>query len=138
MCGCRDRVRAGRGTTRPPVWAGRWPCTHAKDALDAERHLVAATGEKHLAGVAVADSRVDPPGDPALRRDHIQEREPGVVDGASGLDEFFGPGYRLIVLHAEAEEPRIGGDGGGASRSSWSAAQRNAVRRLASSAVNQS
>ena len=34
----------------------------AKPALDAERHLVAATGDHHLAGVAVADSRLDPSG----------------------------------------------------------------------------
>ncbi len=40
----------------------------------------------HLTGVAVADSRVDPSGHPALRRDHVQGREPGVVEGAGGLD----------------------------------------------------
>ena len=56
-----------------------------------------------------------------------------MVDGAGGLDELLGPGYRLIILDQIAEEPRVGGDGGGASRSPWSAAQRNAVRRLASS-----
>ena len=51
-----------------------------------------------LPGVAVTDSRLDPSGQVALRRHHVQEREPGMVDGAGGLDEFFGPGYRLIVF----------------------------------------
>ena len=82
-------------------------------ALDAERHLVAATADNHLAGVAVADSRLDPSGHAAQRRHHVQEREPGVVDGAGGLDELFGPGDRLIIFDPEAEEPRVGGDGGG-------------------------
>ncbi len=36
-----------------------------------------------------------------------------MVDGLGGFDEFFGPGYRLIVLDQIAEKPRIGGDGGG-------------------------
>ena len=36
-----------------------------------------------------------------------------MVDGAGGLDELFGPGYRLVVLDPEAEERRVGGDGGG-------------------------
>ena len=36
-----------------------------------------------------------------------------MVDGAGGFDEFFGPGYRLVVFDPEAEEPRVGGDGGG-------------------------
>jgi hypothetical protein len=36
-----------------------------------------------------------------------------MVDGAGGLDEFFGPGDRLIVLDEEGEESRAYGDGGG-------------------------
>ena len=76
-------------------------------------HFVAATAENHLAGVGVADGRLDPSGRVALRRHHVQGREPGVVDGAGGFDEFFGPGDRLIVFDPEAEEPRVGGDGGG-------------------------
>ena len=36
-----------------------------------------------------------------------------MIDGAGGLDEFFGPGYRLIIFDHQAEEPRIAGDGGG-------------------------
>ena len=36
-----------------------------------------------------------------------------MVDGAGGLDELFGPGYRLVVLDQKTEEPRVGGDGGG-------------------------
>ena len=62
---------------------------------------------------AVVDSRLDPSGHPALRRDHVEGREPGVVDGAGGFDELFGPGDRLIIFDPEAEEPRVGGDGGG-------------------------
>ena len=85
----------------------------AKQALDAEGHLAAATADNHLAGVAVADSRLDPSGHPALRRHHVQEREPGMVDGAGGLDQLFGPGYRLVIFDQRAEEPRVGGDGGG-------------------------
>ena len=36
-----------------------------------------------------------------------------MVDGAGGLDELFGPGYRLIIFDQTAEERRVGGDGGG-------------------------
>ena len=36
-----------------------------------------------------------------------------MVDGAGGLDQLFGPGYRLVVLDQKAEQPRVGGDGGG-------------------------
>ena len=36
-----------------------------------------------------------------------------MVDGAGGLDELFGPGYRLVILDQIAEQPRVGGDGGG-------------------------
>ena len=72
--------------------------TPPSTALDAGRHLVAATAENHLASLAVADSRLDPSGHPAQRRHHVQEREPGVVDGAGGLDELFGPGDRLIIF----------------------------------------
>ena len=39
--------------------------------------------------------------------------EPGTVDGAGGLDKLFGPGYRLVNFDPNAEEPRVGGDGGG-------------------------
>ena len=62
----------------------------AKPALDAERHLVAATADHPPASVAVADGLLDPSGHPALRRHHVQGGEPGVVDGAGGLDELFG------------------------------------------------
>src|SRR6185437_14671548 len=37
----------------------------------------------------------------------------GMVDGAGGLDELLGPGDRLIVFDQKAEDPRVGGDGGG-------------------------
>ena len=36
-----------------------------------------------------------------------------MVDSPGGLDELFGPRYRLVILCAEAEEPRIRRDGGG-------------------------
>ena len=77
----------------------------AEQALDAERHLVAATADHRLAGVAVADSRLDPSGHEALRRHHIQGREPGMVDGAGGLDELFGPGDRLVIFDQQPRNP---------------------------------
>ena len=64
-------------------------------------------------GVAVADSRLDPSGRVAQRRNHVQERQPGVVDGAGGFDQLFSPGDRLKGLDRKAEPPHIGGDGGG-------------------------
>ena len=36
-----------------------------------------------------------------------------MVDRAGGLDQLFSPGYRLKGLDPQAEEPHIGGDGGG-------------------------
>ncbi len=36
-----------------------------------------------------------------------------MVDRTGGLDQLFSPGYRLKGLDPQAEEPRIGGDGGG-------------------------
>ena len=36
-----------------------------------------------------------------------------MVDGAGGLDQLFGPGYRLVVFDQIAEQRRVGGDGGG-------------------------
>ena len=36
-----------------------------------------------------------------------------MVDGAGGLDELFGPGYRLVFFDPNAEERRVGRDGGG-------------------------
>ena len=85
----------------------------AQQALGAERHFVAATADDHLAVVGVVDSRLNPSGRPALRRDHVEGRKPGVVDCTRGFDELFGPGDRLIIFDPNAEEPRVGGDGGG-------------------------
>jgi hypothetical protein len=31
-----------------------------------------------------------------------------MFDGAGGLDELFGPGYRLVVFDPKAEERRVG------------------------------
>ena len=39
-----------------------------------------------------------------MRRDHIQEREPSVIDSAGGLDQLFGPGDSLVIFDEEAEE----------------------------------
>ena len=47
-----------------------------------------------------------------------------MVDGAGGFDELFGPGYRLVIFDPNAEEPRVGGDGGGIVEVAWSAAHR--------------
>ena len=68
------QIRAGKTPSRPNGTSSR-PVPHHR-----------------LAGVAVADSRLDPSGVEAQRRHHVQEREPGVVDGAGGFDELFGPG----------------------------------------------
>ena len=70
-------------------WTNRsgWPMARyalPSKHLDAVRQLVAVIAENRLGGVAVADSRLDPSGHPALRRDHIQEREPGVVGRVAG------------------------------------------------------
>ena len=85
----------------------------AQHPLSAERHFVAATSDDHLAVVGVVDSRLNPSGRPALRRDHVEGRKSGVVDCSRGFDELFGPGDRLIIFGPNAEEPRVGGDGGG-------------------------
>ena len=87
---------------RPFGLADELVCT-AKHAFDAVRQRVAAHWRERLTGVAVADSRLDPSGRVALRRHHVQGREPGVVDGAGGLDQLFGPGYRLI---GSGQKPR--------------------------------
>jgi hypothetical protein len=111
----------------------------SKRALGAERHLfVAATADHQLAGVGVADSRLDPSARVAQRRNHIQGRQPRVVDRTGGLDQLFSPGYRLIGLDRSAEPPRIAGDRGGDIQITVVGGQRNAVRRLASSRVTQS
>ena len=60
---CRDRVRAGRGTTRPTVRAGRCLGTHAPS----QPSMPYGTSSRPLpinglAGVAVADAVFDPSG----------------------------------------------------------------------------
>src|ERR1700757_3563396 len=85
----------------------------AHQGLGPGRHPVAATSENDLPGLAVANRILDPSHDPTLRCHYVQEREPWVVDRASGRDQLFCPGYRLIILDAEAEPSRICGDGGG-------------------------
>ena len=109
----------------------------AERALAAGRHLT-ATADHRLSGLGIADSLLEPSGREALRRDQVQSREAGMVDGAGRLDELLGPGDRLIILDQIAEERRVGGDGGGDIQIARSATQRNAVRRLASSVLNQS
>src|SRR5262245_59321380 len=84
----------------------------AERALEAERHLV-ATADRRLTGVGIADRLLLDPSIPvALRHVHVQSREPGMVDGAGGVDELLAPGYRLIIEDQTAEEHRAGGDGG--------------------------
>ena len=86
----------------------------AKLGLAAERHLfVAATADHQLAGVGVANSRLDSSGHPAPCCRHVQDRESGMVDGPGGLDELLAPGDRLIIHEQNAEERRVRGDGGG-------------------------
>src|SRR5215510_2888708 len=70
----------------------------AERALEAERHL-AVTADHGLTGVGIADSLLLDPSSPvALRYVHVQSREPGMVEGAGGLDELLAPGYRLIIF----------------------------------------
>src|SRR6516162_2377291 len=86
---------------------------NSKRGFVAVRQRLAAPAENDLASLAVADSRLDPSGRVAQRRNRVQEREPRVVDRAGGLDQLFSPGYRLKGLDPSAEPPRVGGDGGG-------------------------
>src|SRR5262245_24375817 len=86
----------------------------AERTLEAERHLAAASADHRLTGVGITDSLLLDPSSPvALRYVHVQSREPGMVEGAGGLDELLAPGYRLIIFDQNAEEHRVGGDGGG-------------------------
>src|SRR6516225_12306707 len=50
----------------------------AERALKAEWQLVVAIGDHRLGGVGGADSLLDPSRDPAQRRHHIKECEPGM------------------------------------------------------------
>ena len=95
-----------------PFWLAGEHVGAAEPTVDAEGHLVAVIADNRLSGVAVADSRLDPSHGPAQRRDYIQEREPWMIDGAGGLDEFCGPSYRLIHFDRVAENCRVRGDGG--------------------------
>src|SRR5258707_14110291 len=56
----------------------------SEHAFRAEWPLPAATVQNRLARVAVADTLLNPPGHPAQRRDHVQERQPVMVDHAGG------------------------------------------------------
>ena len=93
----RPRASWARHHSTAPFGLADGQVRTAKQALDAVRHRRGscrdASGRRR-----VADSRLDPSGQAALRRDHIQEREPGMVDGAGGFDQLFGPGYRLVIL----------------------------------------
>src|ERR1700742_2169044 len=84
----------------------------AERALEAERHLAAASADHRLPGIGKAESHLLDPSIPvALRCQHVKSREPGMVEGAGGLDELLAPGYRLIIQDQNAEEHRVGGDG---------------------------
>ena len=58
----------------------------AKQALEAGRHVIAATADNRQPGFAVADSGLDASGRVAVRRHHIQERKSGMVDGQGRFD----------------------------------------------------
>jgi len=77
------------------------------------RDVVASTADRALGGLGVANTRIDPSGRVAIRRDYVQGGEPGVVDGACGLDELFGPRDWFVVLSQIAEPCRICCDWGG-------------------------
>ena len=78
---------------------------HSKQAFGAVRQRIAAPADNDLPGVAVADSCLDPSGPEALRRNRVQERQPGVVDRTGGLDQLFSPGYRLKGLDPQPRNP---------------------------------
>src|ERR1700741_95051 len=83
-----------------------WPTATlggADESFDAVRDVIASTADRLLRGVAVANGRFDPSGHIAVRRQHIQGRESGVVDGARRLDELFGPRERFVILGQIAE-----------------------------------
>ena len=109
----RRRASWARHTLGQPLGLPDGQVYSSKQGFDAVRQRLAAAAENDLAGVAVADSRLDPSGPVAQRRHHVQERQPRVVDGAGGLDQLFSPGDRLKGLDHTAEQPHIAGDGGG-------------------------
>jgi len=82
-------------------------------AFEAEREFAAACAHRCLAGFGIPESFLDPPDEPALRRHRVEEDEPSVTGGAGSFDQLFGPSDGLVVFYAEAEECRVGGDGGG-------------------------
>src|ERR1700761_9406309 len=103
----------GAAPLNPPIGLADGQIHRAKHAPGTEWQFLAGTADHQLAGVTVADRLLDPSRHVAPRRQHVQEREPGMVDGPGGLDELFGPGYRLVVVDPKAEECRVRGDGGG-------------------------
>ena len=79
-------MRAGRGNIGHPFGLPDGYVYSAKRGFHAVRQRIAAPAENDLAGVAVADGRLDSSGHVALRRHHVEERQPGVVDRAGELN----------------------------------------------------
>ena len=87
--------------------------TSSKHGFDAVRQRLAAPAENDLAGVGCSGQ---PPRSVRSCSTATRSRTGTPAAGgrrAGGLDELFSPGYRLKGLDPSAEQPRIGGDGGG-------------------------
>jgi catechol 2,3-dioxygenase-like lactoylglutathione lyase family enzyme len=76
----------------------------SQPAFAAEGHVVIATEDGGLAFIGVPHRFEDPAGIPALRGQHVQETQTGMVDGLRWFDEFLGPGERFVVLDPKTEE----------------------------------
>jgi hypothetical protein len=100
-------------TSNPPFRLADSNVGSAKDACAAAWDVVASIADRPLGGLGVANSRIDASGHVAIRRHHIQGREPRVVDGACRLDELFGPADRFAILGQKADPRRICCDWGG-------------------------
>ena len=94
----RRRASWARHNSAHPLGLPDGQVYSSKHGFDAARRRLAAPAENDLAGIGIADSRLDPSGHVALRRNHVQERQPRVVDRAGGLDQLFSPGDRLKGL----------------------------------------
>ena len=122
---CEDEARPGDGMRvatacdlgaaplGPPRALAAGQVCSAHPALRAERHRSGAAVENQPGGIAVAKGLFDSPRHPAQRCHHTEGREPGMLDGARGLDEFFRPGDGFVVFDDKAEEGCVRGDGGG-------------------------
>ena len=99
--------------------------------------IEAPVPDQLLTALAVPNRAVYPANPTTLTRNDIQHREPSMADGLRGFDELFGPDDGLVLLDQSSDEC-VHGDGSGGIEIAAVGAHRNAVRRLASSALNQS